>query len=60
MSQPKCAECGEPFVPREAKQRFCTPACRIEWFANERREAIRRYREREHGKAQEPGNVSAD
>jgi hypothetical protein len=40
MPQHKCAECGEPYVPREAKQRFCTPVCRIEWFANERREAV--------------------
>ncbi|MCA1513638.1 recombination protein NinG [Bradyrhizobium sp. NBAIM01] len=44
MPQLKCAECGEPFAPREAKQRFCSPACRIAWFANERREAVRRYR----------------
>jgi uncharacterized OB-fold protein len=53
MLQQKCAECGEPFVPREAKQRFCTQTCRIEWFANERREAIRRYRERDHSSAEE-------
>ena len=23
MPQRTCAECGEPFIPREAKQRFC-------------------------------------
>jgi hypothetical protein len=53
MSLQKCAECGGPFIPREVKQRFCTRSCRIEWFANERREAIRRYREREHDNAEE-------
>ena len=47
MPQVKCAECGEPYVPREAKQRFCSSACRIEWFAKERREAVKRHRERQ-------------
>lgn len=47
MPQRTCAECGAPFVPREDKVRFCSPACRIEWFASERREAVRRYREQQ-------------
>lgn len=42
-----CAECNEPFAPREAKQRFCCQACRIEWFADERREAVKRHREQQ-------------
>jgi hypothetical protein len=41
----QCDNCGNDFVPREAKQRFCARACAIEWFAKERREAVRRYRE---------------
>lgn len=45
MPQMKCVECGTPFVPREAKQRFCSPACRIDWFAHERREAVKRFRQ---------------
>jgi DNA-directed RNA polymerase subunit RPC12/RpoP len=39
-----CDRCNEPFTPREAKQRFCCRACSDAWFANERREAVRRYR----------------
>lgn len=41
----KCLHCDEPFVPREAKARFCCAECRIEYYANERREAVKRFRE---------------
>ncbi len=44
MLQPKCAECGTPIVPRETKVRFCCAACRVEWFANERRRAVELFR----------------
>lgn len=42
-----CDQCGEPFTPREAKQRFCCRACSDAWFARERREAVKRYRQTE-------------
>jgi uncharacterized Zn ribbon protein len=42
-----CDQCNEPFTPREGKQRFCCRACSDAWFANERREAVKRYRETE-------------
>jgi hypothetical protein len=50
-----CDHCDEAFLPREAKQRFCCRACSVAWFANERREAVKRYRENEQS-----ANVSAD
>lgn len=57
MSQLRCAECAEPFTPRESKVRFCSAQCRIDWHTNERREAIRRYRERNHSNDVERANV---
>jgi len=51
MSEKKCDQCSEPFVPREAKQRFCCRACSVAWFQNERREAVKRFRETEEQRA---------
>lgn len=39
-----CDQCGTPFTPREAKQRFCRPACKTEWFNNERKAALAKLR----------------
>ena len=39
-----CAHCQEPFNEREAKQRFCAPACKVEYFAEERRRALQLFR----------------
>jgi len=50
-----CEQCSKPFPPREAKQRFCCRECSVAWFQNERREAVRRYRQTE-----QDANVSAD
>ena len=56
MPEKQCDQCGERFRQREAKQRFCNPACKVAWFADERREALERFRQRDR----EPGNVAAD
>jgi uncharacterized Zn finger protein (UPF0148 family) len=45
MTEKHCDYCHAPFVARQSDQRFCTPVCRIEWFADERKEAVRLYRE---------------
>ncbi|MFC1451775.1 excisionase family DNA-binding protein [Verrucomicrobiota bacterium] len=38
FSRQTCAKCGEPFTGTDARQRFCSPACR--WAATyERRKA---------------------
>jgi len=48
-----CDQCNVPFTPREAKQRFCCRACSDAWFAEERREAVKRQREQQqHEKEQ--------
>jgi hypothetical protein len=45
MGERRCDRCSEPYVPREAKQRFCCRACSDAWFAEERREAVKHYRQ---------------
>jgi hypothetical protein len=40
-----CEWCGEPFNPREAKQRFCCRDCSIAFYDEERREAVKLYRQ---------------
>ena len=45
MTNRTCDRCSEPYVPREAKQRFCCRACSDAWFANERRQAVQLFRE---------------
>lgn len=51
----RCEQCEESFVPYMGRQRFCCRACSDAWFADERREAVKRYRETEQSV-----NVSAD
>jgi uncharacterized Zn ribbon protein len=51
----KCQHCGDGFTPYMGRQRFSTPECSATWFQNERREAVKRYRETERG-----SNVGAD
>ena len=43
----KCQQCGDDFSPYVARLRFCCRACSDAWFAEERREAVRRFRETE-------------
>jgi len=45
MSEKRCERCDEPFWPREAKQRFCTRACSDASYAEERREAVKQFRQ---------------
>jgi predicted RNA-binding Zn-ribbon protein involved in translation (DUF1610 family) len=40
-----CHNCNKEFAPREARARFCCRDCGIEFFANERREAVQRLRQ---------------
>lgn len=40
----KCQQCENDFTPYMGRQRFCCRECSDAWFANERREAVRRYR----------------
>jgi hypothetical protein len=44
MSDRTCGRCNEPYVPREAKQRFCCRACSDAFFADERRRALQLFR----------------
>jgi uncharacterized Zn finger protein (UPF0148 family) len=45
MNEKHCDHCGKPFVPREAKVRFCTSVCREEFWLEERRQAVAAYRQ---------------
>ena len=45
MTEKVCDYCNEPFRPREAKQRFCGPVCRDEFWKAERRDAMAAYRQ---------------
>jgi predicted RNA-binding Zn-ribbon protein involved in translation (DUF1610 family) len=47
MSEKHCANCGQPFTPREAKVRFCCPECNREWWVAERSRAMAAWRERQ-------------
>jgi hypothetical protein len=42
-----CDHCGEPFIPREAKQRFCCKACNDAWWVAERSRAMAAYRQQQ-------------
>jgi hypothetical protein len=43
----QCEQCGEPFVSYVGRQRFCCRACSDAWFQNERREAVKQYRQQQ-------------
>jgi uncharacterized Zn ribbon protein len=45
MTAKQCKHCQEPFIPREDKQRFCCRQCSIEWWQDERRQALEFYRQ---------------
>jgi len=45
--QKRCDYCGEPFVPREAKVRFCCRACNSNWWQAERSRALAFYRKQQ-------------
>jgi hypothetical protein len=45
MVEKLCERCGQPFVPRETKQRFCCRGCSVEFYDEERREGARLYRQ---------------
>jgi hypothetical protein len=47
MRDHKCENCNEAFLPRQHGQRFCSKECGIEYFAKERREAVKQYRQRQ-------------
>ncbi|WP_166299576.1 hypothetical protein [Bradyrhizobium sp. 2S1] len=47
MVEKLCEDCGTPFLPRQANQRFCCNVCNVAYFAAERREAVRQLRERQ-------------
>jgi hypothetical protein len=48
-----CERCGGAFVPREAKQRFCCRGCSVEFYDDERREAVAFYRKHQAEQAKE-------
>jgi hypothetical protein len=49
----RCEQCNKEFFLYVARQRFCCRACSDAWFAEERREAVRQFREqREQEKEQ--------
>jgi hypothetical protein len=40
MAEKFCANCDQPFTPREAKVRFCSPECNREWWVRRRSRAM--------------------
>jgi uncharacterized Zn ribbon protein len=47
----KCQQCDADFFPYMGRQRFCCRECSDAWFQNERREAVKRFRETEEQRA---------
>jgi len=59
MIECKCEFCGEPYTPRQYNQRFCSkPLCRIEFYADERRKAVARFRAEQVETAQQEERAS--
>jgi hypothetical protein len=59
MRECKCEFCAQPFSPRQAGQRFCSRLCGLEYFQQEKRDAIAWYRRhREHIAQQQQGEAS--
>jgi hypothetical protein len=51
MTPNTCAACEEPFIPREAKQRFCCRQCSINWWSQYRAVSLafyRQYQQQQH------------
>jgi hypothetical protein len=44
MGERKCDHCQMEFTPRQTGQRFCTRECGLEYFQQEKREAVAFYR----------------
>ena len=42
-----CDTCNEPFMPREAKVRFCCTSCREEFWNDQRRQAMAALRQQQ-------------
>lgn len=40
-----CENCNTAFIARQANQRFCSSVCGIEFYASERRAAVRAFRQ---------------
>lgn len=40
----QCEKCGEAFVPKMDRQRFCTRTCSDAFYAGERRDAVKAFR----------------
>lgn len=60
MTDKTCEQCNEPFAPREAKARFCSSVCKVEWFAEERRQALEAFRQSAHEGSTYFSRASAD
>lgn len=56
MDNRACNYCSQPFVPREAKVRFCSADCRVAYHDEERREGVARLRQE---RASEPSTYHA-
>jgi len=41
----QCLNCGRDFIPYSSRQKCCCRDCSDAWFANERREAVKQFRE---------------
>jgi hypothetical protein len=40
----QCELCNREFIPRQADQRFCCRDCSIDWYQEERRQAVAAFR----------------
>jgi hypothetical protein len=47
MPMKLCDHCGEKFIPREEKQRFCSPECNRAWWVARRARAMELLRQEE-------------
>lgn len=36
-----CDQCENPYTPRQREQKFCCRACKLDYWRDERREALR-------------------
>ena len=55
----KCERCGNEFIPYVGRQRFCSRECAGAHHVEERREAVKRYRQ-SHRETEQSANVRAD
>lgn len=60
MTKRKCKRCGKSFVPKNNKQTYCNPICRIEYhkeMAMAEKEELQEYRKR---KGKSIKNIAAE